>query len=121
MELAVSDNGRYKVLTVLGKVDWENARRLDTQIQSLIAVGSYHLIFDLDRVSFLCSGAIGALTYNLNKIKSAEGACYVVSSNDYVNYVFETLHFDTVFKGLLYKTWDDLRAAVPDVPQTAKP
>jgi anti-anti-sigma factor len=115
MELQVTDSGTYKVVTVLGKVDWESARRLDTQIQSLIADGAINLVFDLDRVSFLCSGAIGALTYNLNKIRAAEGACYIVSSNNYVNYIFETLHFDSVFKGLLHKTWDDLRAVASDV------
>jgi anti-sigma B factor antagonist len=119
MELTVSERGQYRVLTVAGKVDWENARRLDAQVQDLIAGGHSHLVFDLDRVSFLCSGAIGALTYNLNKVRNANGACYVVSSNDYVNYIFQTLHFDAVFKGLMHRSWDELVASVPELKGAA--
>jgi anti-sigma B factor antagonist len=107
MELSITDVGGYKLITIAGKVDWENARQLDTQIQAIINSGARHLVFDLDRVSFLCSGAIGALTFNLNKVKAAKGTFFIVSSNEYVNYVFETLRFDAVFSGMLCKTHEE--------------
>ena len=112
MELDISDFGRYKLVTIGGKVDWENARKLDAEVQAVIAAGANHLVFDLDHVSFLCSGAIGALTYNLNKVKDNDGSFYVISDNDYVNYIFETLRFDVVFSGLLYKSLDEFREKV---------
>ncbi|MBD3241904.1 MAG: STAS domain-containing protein [Chitinivibrionales bacterium] len=112
MELDITDSGAYKIVTLSGKVDWESARRFDAEVQAVIAAGNNHLVFDLDRVSFLCSGAIGALTYNLNKIKSSNGSFYIVSSNEYVNSIFETLRFDVVFSDRLLRSIDEFKKKV---------
>lgn len=120
MELTVFDSGEYKVLTITGKVDWENARELDVRIQKLVSEGARRLVFDLDNVTFLCSGAIGALTYNLSRIKAVQGAFYVISSNAYVNDLFETLHFDAVFRGMMYKSFDEFREKVLDSEGTTR-
>lgn len=117
MELEITDIGQYKCVSISGKVDWENARKLDAEVQAAIASGARHMVFDLNRVTFLCSGAIGALTYNMNRLKSNDGSFYIVSSNDYVNYIFETLRFDVVFSGLLYDSLEDFQKKVVDNPE----
>ncbi len=119
MELDISDNGAYKVVSISGKVDWESARRFDAEVQAIIAGGTNRLVFDLDRVSFLCSGAIGALTYNLNKIKASNGSFYIVSSNDYVNSIFETLRFDVVFSDRLLRSMDELKQRIGNESESA--
>lgn len=112
MELSIAVIDRFKVIKVSGKVDWENARVLDSEIQRVIEEGNRELVFNLDEVTFLCSGGIGALIYNLNRIKKEKGAIYIISSNEYVNYIFDTLKFNVVFDGLLFATFEEFQEKV---------
>lgn len=106
MELSVTENGKFKIVKVSGKVDWESARLLDKEIDQVVEDGFCHIVFNLDEVTFICSGGIGALVYNLNKVRKMGGAIYIISSNQYVNYIFETLKFDIVFEGFLFETFE---------------
>lgn len=117
MELSVTDIDKFKVVKPHGRIDWENARVLDKEIQQLIEQECYHLVFNLDDVTFICSGGIGALVYNLNKVKKKNGAIYIISSNEYINYIFETLKFDIVFEGYLYQTFEDFSGKVLEKPK----
>lgn len=112
MELSITEIMNYKVVKPSGRIDWENARTLDKEIQQIIENGCYNIVFNLDEVTFICSGGIGALVYNLNKVRKMGGAIYIISSNDYINYIFETLKFDVVFEGYLYKTYEDFSTEV---------
>jgi anti-anti-sigma factor len=112
MDLTVDSQGQYQIFTLAGKIDWEGARQLDERIQKEVEAGRTQLAFDLNRVTFLCSGAIGALAFNLNKVKKEGGSFYIISSNDYVNYVFSTLRFDAMFGGRFYSTIEDFRTTV---------
>ncbi|MCU0610118.1 MAG: STAS domain-containing protein [Chitinispirillaceae bacterium] len=112
MELTISDAGQFKIIKPVGRIDWESARHLDQEIHRLIEEGFYHLVFNLDEVTFICSGGIGALAYNVNKVKRKGGAIYVISANDYINYVFETLKFNIVFDGFYFRTQEEFSAAV---------
>lgn len=114
MEISVTEIANYKVVKLSGRIDWENARVLDREIQQIIDNGFCHIAFNLDEVNFICSGGIGALVYNLNKVRKMGGAIYIISSNDYINYIFETLKFDIVFEGYLYKTYESFEADVID-------
>lgn len=106
MELSITDIEKFKMVKICGKVDWESARILDKQIEQLIEAGSYSIVFNMEDVSFICSGGIGALVYNLNKVKRKGGAMYIISSNEYVNYIFETLKFDLIFKDFMFDSFD---------------
>ncbi|MCX7727563.1 MAG: STAS domain-containing protein [Chitinispirillaceae bacterium] len=113
MELSITEiKNKYKVIKPIGRIDWESARLLDKEINQIIEDGFYHIVFNLDEVNFICSGGIGALVYNLNKVRKKNGAIYIISSNHYINYIFETLKFDIVFEGYLYKTFEDFASAV---------
>lgn len=104
MELVVNHIKQFTIVKIIGKVDWENARLLDSRIQTILEEGKKFLAFNLDEVSFLCSGGIGVLIYNLNRIKRDEGALYIISSNEYVNYIFDTLKFGVVFDKLMFNS-----------------
>ncbi|MBD3344293.1 MAG: STAS domain-containing protein [Chitinivibrionales bacterium] len=112
MELSVKELGKFKIIKVAGRVDWENARLLDKEIHQIVDDGFCHIAFNLDEVTFICSGGIGALVYNLNKVKKMGGAIYIISSNEYVNYIFETLKFDIVFDGFLFDTHENFTEQV---------
>jgi len=117
MELAVTQIGKFKVIKVSGKVDWDNARLLDKEIQRLIDEGFVHIVFNLDEVNFFCSGGIGALVYHLNKVKKAGGAMYIISANEYVNYILDTLKFRIVFDGYLFDSFDSFRDQILEKEQ----
>jgi anti-anti-sigma factor len=112
LELTVTELNGFTIIKINGKVDWESARILDKKIHELIDAGSKHVVFNLDEVTFICSGGIGALVYNLNKVKKQGGAMYIISSNEYVNYILETLKFDIVFDGFLFKSFEEFRDKV---------
>ncbi len=112
MELSVKDVGEFKIVKVSARVDWESARLLDKEIHQIVEEGFCHIAFDLNEVTFICSGGIGALVYNLNKVKKMGGAIYVISSNEYVNYIFETLKFDIVFDGYLFDSYESFSEQV---------
>jgi len=42
------------------------------------------------------------------------GAIYIIADNEYISYIFETLKFDLIFDGYMYKTFEDFSAAVLD-------
>jgi len=117
MEISITEIDTFKVIKPHGRIDWENARVLDKEIQQLIEQGNYNIVFNLDDVTFICSGGIGALVYNLNKVKKKNGAIYIISSNDYINYIFETLKFDIVFEGYLYRSFEDFASKVLEQPK----
>lgn len=112
MELAITQTGKFKIIKICGKVDWDNARLLDKEIQRVVDDGFAHIVFNLDEVTFICSGGVGALVYNLNKVKKAGGAMYIISSNEYVNYILETLKFGIVFDGFLFDSFEAFRERV---------
>lgn len=112
MELTVTDLDKFKVIKPSGRIDWENARVLDQEVHRIIEQGCFHIVFNLDEVTFICSGGIGALAYNLNKVKRKGGAIYIVSSNDYINYIFETLKFNIVFEGYYYQSFEEFSSEV---------
>ena len=107
MELSITSVDKFKIVNISGKVDWENARKLDHKIKDIIKEGFCHIAFNLDEVTFICSGGVGALIYNLNKVKKMDGAIYLISSNEYVNYIFETLKFNIIFDGYLFNSFED--------------
>ncbi len=106
MKLDITSKDKFKIVSISGKVDWESARLLDHKIKTIIEEGFYHIVFDLNNVKFICSGGIGALIYNLNKVKEMGGAIYLISSNEYVNYIFETLKFNIIFDKYIFDTYD---------------
>jgi anti-anti-sigma factor len=114
MDLSVTEIGKFKMIKVSGRVDWESARLLDKEIHQVIDEGFCHIVFNLDEVTFICSGGIGALVYNLNKVKKMGGGIYIISSNQYVNYIFETLKFDIVFDGFLFASYQSFAEQVLD-------
>jgi anti-anti-sigma factor len=112
MEFTVTTIEKFKVIKPSGRIDWESARLLDKEIQKLIDEDFCHIVFNLDEITFICSGGIGALVYNLNKVKKMGGAIYIIADNEYINYIFETLKFDVIFDGFMYRKFEDFSAAL---------
>ncbi|MDB5102587.1 MAG: rsbV [Fibrobacteres bacterium] len=107
MELRITSNDKIALFLVKGKIGWDNSRILDTQIHKMVEKGCSHIIFNLDEVSFLCSGGIGALVYNMKKVQETGGDIYIVSSSDYIQFLFATIGFNIIFSGRIFKSFDE--------------
>lgn len=107
MELRITHNESIALMIVKGKIGWDNSRILDAQIHKMVDKGCSHIIFNLDEVSFLCSGGIGALMYNMKKVQSAGGDIYIVSSSDYIQFLFATIGFNIIFSGRIFKSFEE--------------
>lgn len=106
MKLTIARVENTSVFQIGGKVGWENSRVLDREVREAIKGGSRFLVFDLDAVQFLSSGAIGVLVYHLRKLQGGLGDIFVVTSNNYVLYLFRTIGFHRVFEGKIFQSMD---------------
>jgi anti-anti-sigma factor len=88
-------------------LEWEDAKNLDDAIKEHISAGYFHVVFDLSRVNRICSAGIGTLVYNIDTVRKNNGDIYIVSSGEYIDYLFKTLCFDRVFSGRIFKSVDE--------------
>lgn len=112
MELRINSNGQIALFVVKGKIGWDNSRILDSQIHKMVEKGCTHIVFNLDEVTFLCSGGIGALIFNMKKVQETDGDIYVVSNSDYIQFLFATIGFNMIFNGKIFKSFEDFSAGV---------
>jgi anti-anti-sigma factor len=108
MKLTIARVGEASIFRIGGKVGWESSRRLDHEVRDALAAGTRFLVFELDAVQFLSSGAIGVLVYHLRQLQGVSGDIFVVASNNYVLYLFQTIGFHRVFEGKIFRDMDDL-------------
>jgi anti-anti-sigma factor len=107
MELRITSNEKIALFIVKGKIGWDNSRILDAQIHKMVEKGCSHIIFNLDEVTFLCSGGIGALVYNMKKVQETGGDIYIVSTSDYIQFLFATIGFNIIFSGRIFKSFSE--------------
>ncbi len=107
MELRITSNSKVALFIVKGKIGWDNSRILDSQIHKMVEKGCSHIIFNLDEVTFLCSGGIGALIYNMKKVQETGGDIYIVSASDYIQFLFATIGFNIIFSGRIFNSFQE--------------
>ncbi len=106
MNLTISVNGKLALFILRGKVGWDNSQILDAKIHEVAKKGCNYIVFNLDEVVFLCSGGIGALVYHMKSVQSAGGDIFVVSSSDYIQFLFATIGFNVIFKDRVFESFE---------------
>ncbi len=112
MEIRINSNADIALFLIKGKIGWENSRVLDREILKAIDAGCQHIVFNLDDVNFLCSGGIGALIYNMKKVQEKGGDIYIVSTSDYIQYLFATIGFNIIFNNKIFPTFEEFTEKV---------
>ncbi len=112
MELIVNTKASVALFVIKGKIGWDYARQLDGEINRVITEGYTRIVLNLDEVSFLCSGGIGALVYHMNRVQKKNGDIYIVSNSDYIQYLFATIGFNMVFRGKIFETFEKFNDTV---------
>jgi anti-anti-sigma factor len=112
VELKITSNSNIALFIVKGKIGWDNSRILDSQIHKMVEKGCSHIMFNLDEVTFLCSGGIGALIFNMKKVQETGGDIFIVSNSDYIQFLFATIGFNIIFSGKIFKDFEEFRDKV---------
>lgn len=110
MKLTIARIDDLSIFRIGGKVGWESSRLLDREVREAVEAKTKYLVFDLDEVEFLSSGAIGVLVYHLRKLQGGNGDIFVLTSNQYVMYLFRTIGFHRVFDGKIFGAYPELSA-----------
>jgi anti-anti-sigma factor len=110
MKLTIARIDDLSIFRIGGKVGWESSRLLDREVREAVEGKTKYLVFDLDEVEFLSSGAIGVLVYHLRKLQGGNGDIFVLTSNQYVMYLFRTIGFHRVFDGKIFGAYPELTA-----------
>ncbi len=114
MKLTIARIDDLSIFRIGGKVGWESSRLLDREVRLAVEGNTKFLVFDLDEIEFLSSGAIGVLVYHLRKLQGGNGDIFVVTSNQYVMYLFRTIGFHRVFDGKIFSKYEELAAKLED-------
>lgn len=109
MKLTIARESDSCIFRIQGKVGWESSRLLDREVRQSVEQGGRFLVFDLDGIEFLSSGAIGVLVYHLRRLQTGKGDIYIVTSNNYVMYLFRTIGFHKVFEGKIFRSMAELQ------------
>ena len=108
MKLTIARIDDLSIFRIGGKVGWESSRLLDREVREAVETKTKYLVFDLDDIEFLSSGASGVLVYHLRKLQGGNGDIFVLTSNQYVMYLFRTIGFHRVFDGKIFGKYEDL-------------
>ncbi|HNY31816.1 MAG TPA: STAS domain-containing protein [Fibrobacteria bacterium] len=109
MKLTIARASETCIFRIQGKVGWESSRLLDREVRQSVEQGGRFLVFDLDGIEFLSSGAIGVLVYHLRRLQSGKGDIFIVTANNYVMYLFRTIGFHKVFEGKIFRGMAELQ------------
>lgn len=117
MELHIRQEKNCFVVKLSDRIEWADSHTLEQAISELVKTDCLHIVFDLDEVKYICSGGIGALVYNLAEMRKKGGGIYIVSDNEYVNFIFETLKFDQVFEGCIFPSFENFQKEILEKSQ----
>jgi anti-sigma B factor antagonist len=117
LDIQVSSEGGYSVVSPRGEVDLATHQQLKNAIDELLADGSVHLVVDLSNVDFIDSTGLGALIGGRRKANEAGGSFCVVTARERFLKLFRITGLDSVFEVYAARTEAVARPVVAHVEQ----
>jgi anti-sigma B factor antagonist len=105
LHLHVQHHGDRAVVHVNGEVDLATCPQLRAKLVELVDQGVYHLIVDLEQVSFLDSSGIGVLIGGLRRVREHGGSLRLTAPSPQVRRVLELTGVTTLLP--TYATLDE--------------
>ncbi len=105
MKLDISDQGDVTIVEFTGEFDAFNLAPTAKQIDGLIDSGDARLVFDLKKLSFINSSALGYLIKVRKKAHAAGGDVVLVQPSAFFRKTLVTLGLDKLFS--VYESVDD--------------
>lgn len=100
MEITIRELKDVDVITVVGRVDSGTAPQLDQTLKGLVDNGRYRLVMDLSRVDYMSSAGLRAMVSCLREVKKGVrmGDLRLASPSERVSEVLDLAGLDTVFQ-----------------------
>lgn len=105
MKLDITQEGDVTVLALAGELDAFNLAATAKEIDALIDGGETRLVFDLKKLSFINSSALGYLIKVRKKVQAAGGDVALVQPSNFFRKTLVTLGLDKLFS--VYESVDD--------------
>lgn len=105
LSVNVEDISGIKVIKCVGYIDSENSNLVKTNIEELLAAGSYKIIMDLGRVDYVSSAGWGLFVGYLHEARKNNGDIKIADMKKEVLEIFELLDFVNIFQ--FYKKIED--------------
>src|SRR5487761_1786907 len=112
MELTLdvhSEGAGFTVIAVSGEIDVYTAPKLREKLISLVEVGSYQLIVDMEGVEFLDSTGLGVLVGGLKRVRAHDGGIDLVCTQGRILRIFRITGLSRVFN--IYDSVDEAVAS----------
>ena len=105
MKLDISDQGDVTIVEFTGELDAFNLAQTAKDIDALIDSGDVKLVFNLKKLSFINSSALGYLIKVRKKAQAVSGDVVLVQPSNFFRKTLVTLGLDKLFS--CYETTDD--------------
>jgi anti-anti-sigma factor len=109
MNIAVQVFEHSTVLTVGGRIGWQNSLVLNHEIKNYLPQSNRTLIIHLQNVTFLSSAAIAILASNAKRTQDElPNSFLIVTSESYVLEILNTTGVHKALESQIHKTLDDM-------------
>ena len=98
MNISLTTNAQYAVVTVEGRLTATGAPRLRQTIDEAVAAGIPRVVVDMGATEFIDSSGIGALIGGLKSTRLAEGDLRIAAVPEAVRRVLKLTNLDRVLR-----------------------
>jgi anti-sigma B factor antagonist len=105
MELNVSRENNFAVLTLAGRMDAQAANEAEIICNELMEKGEKRILFDMPDLEYISSAGLRVLLSVAKKLKNTEGSVKISGVKNYVKEVFDITGFTPIFD--LYATREE--------------
>lgn len=110
MQLNAITHDNVTVLEMRERLDGPGTQLLEDMVQSLLADGTNHLLFDFMDLDYINSSGLRIMVMAYQRLRTAGGSVAVCCARDYIQEVFEISGYDKLFG--MYPTRDAAIAAM---------
>lgn len=97
LKIESKESGGVGVITLDGEVDVYTAPKLKSRLVDLVDEGKYKIIVDLRKVDFMDSSGLGVLVGGLKRVKSHKGTIALVCNQENILKIFRITGLAKVF------------------------
>jgi len=99
MNYDVEKRGQFSMIHIIGNIDSsEGLKVIENEIKRLIRQGSCHLVFNLERTTFLDSGGISLFIHCLCDAQEHNGSVFIIAEQNQVRRVLEVVGISRLIK-----------------------
>ncbi|MCS7005033.1 MAG: STAS domain-containing protein [Cytophagales bacterium] len=118
MELQITEEQQYYIITVSGDLDASSSVKLDDELTSAVEKGKNVILIDFSGLNYISSPGIGVFTSRLEDCESGKLFLAIYGVSDKVMKVFKLLGLDKLMP--ILNTKDDAKRHVQSLQKKSK-